>query len=60
MGIKVNMNKKSANLLTKILMAPIKINQSERNLQQTLLYKFSTHPTNLETQTVSLIEKIGF
>jgi len=51
---------KSANILTKIVIAPVLIIQSEQNVQQTLLYKFFTHPTNFVTLTAKLFEKIGF
>jgi len=50
---------KSADFLTKIVIAPVIINQSELNLQQTLLYKSFTHLSNFVTLTVFLFEKIG-
>jgi hypothetical protein len=52
----LSVKKKLASLLTKIVIAPII--QSELSLEQTMLYKSFTHPTNFVTLTVLLCERI--
>jgi len=56
----LGVKKKSANFHTKIVIAQVLIIQYEQNLQQILLYKSFTHPTNFMALTIMLFGKNRF